>query len=82
MYAPAILNFFPSIPDWIQKLFPTYYFFSPLLKLSDGSFSDADVWELVALFGVLLILVAALLTVIRKKWHLKRTGAINVATKC
>ena len=66
MYAPAILNIFPQIPEWVQKLFPTYYFFSPLLKLSDRSFAAADVWEIAVLFGILGVLQLALVTIIRK----------------
>lgn len=68
MYAPAILNIFPKIPVWIQKIFPTYYFFSPLLKLSNGSFLARDVWEIAALFGVFALLQALLFVLIRKRY--------------
>lgn len=67
MYAPAILNIFPRIPEWVQKLFPTYYFFSPLLKLSDRSFAASDAWEIAALLGVLLLLQAVLFLLVRKR---------------
>lgn len=67
MYAPAILNIFPQIPGWVQKLFPTYYFFSPLLKLSDGSFVASDAWELAMLLAVFMLLQVILLLLIRKK---------------
>ncbi len=77
MYAPAILNFFPTIPAWIQKLFPTYYFFSPLLKLSDGSFSAADGWEIAALIGVLLLLAAALLMMIRNTRRVRNVKTVG-----
>lgn len=66
MYAPAILNLFPEIPTWIQKLFPTYYFFSPLLKLSDGSFNARNSWEIVVLVGVFVSLQMILLMIIHK----------------
>jgi ABC-2 type transport system permease protein len=67
MYAPAILNLFPTIPGWLQKLFPTYYFFSPLLKLADGSFRPADVWEVAALLGIFMLFQTILLALIHKK---------------
>lgn len=71
MYAPAILNIFPQIPVWIQKIFPTYYFFSPLLKLSDGSFNAGDAWEIAALFGVFVLLQMIMFKFIRKSSPLK-----------
>lgn len=67
MYAPAILNLFPKTPGWLPKLFPTYYFFSPLLKLSDGSFKPADAWEIAALLGIFVLFQTLLLAVIRQK---------------
>ncbi len=67
MYAPAILNLFPMVPGWIQKLFPTYYFFSPLLKLSDGSFKSVDAWEIAALLGIFVLFQTILLVVINKR---------------
>jgi ABC-2 type transport system permease protein len=69
MYAPAILNIFPQIPGWVQKLFPTYYFFSPLLKLSDRTFAVADAWEIAVLFGILGVVQLALFIIIRKRNH-------------
>lgn len=30
LFAPAILFLFPGVPEWIAKVFPTYYFLGPL----------------------------------------------------
>jgi len=65
LYAPAILNLFPKVPGFIQKLFPTYYLFSPLLKLSEGSFVlSADGWEIIVL---MLLLISLQLLLVSKK---------------
>lgn len=69
MYAPTILNIFPNIPGWVQKIFPTYYFFSPLLKLSDDSFRSSDAWELAVLFAVLVLLQVFLMLFIKNELH-------------
>jgi ABC-2 type transport system permease protein len=66
LYAPALLALFPQIPEWVQRLFPTYYFFSPLLKLSDRSFVAADVWEIAVLLGILGVLQLALVMILRQ----------------
>jgi ABC-2 type transport system permease protein len=68
LYAPAILNLFPKLPVFLQKLFPTYYLFSPLLKLSEGSFVfSADGWELIVLILLLISLQLLLVSVINRK---------------
>ncbi|MFP4015721.1 MAG: ABC transporter permease, partial [Halanaerobiales bacterium] len=67
IYAPAILNLFPNIPEWVQKVFPTYYFFSPVLKLSNGSFSlAADGWEVVVLASIFILLQLILYIMVRR----------------
>jgi len=68
LYAPAIINLFPKIPQFFQKLFPTYYLFSPLLKLSGGSFRfSADGWEIIVLTTILILLQLLLVRIINKK---------------
>jgi len=34
LFAPAILFLFPGVPQWIAKIFPTYYFLGPLYDLT------------------------------------------------
>lgn len=68
LYAPAIINLFPKIPQFLQKLFPTYYLFSPLLKLSSGSFRlSVDGWEIILLTIILMLLQLLLVWVVNKK---------------
>jgi hypothetical protein len=56
------------LPVFLQKLFPTYYLFSPLLKLSEGSFEfSADSWELIVLILLLISLQLLLVSVINRK---------------
>jgi ABC-2 type transport system permease protein len=60
LYAPALVYLFPEIPQWIGKLFPTYYIIGPVVEITQrgGGWSDiaSDVLILVglilALFGV------------------------------
>lgn len=68
LYAPAIIYLFPGIPQWIGKLFPTYYMLGPLMDISqkDAGWSQVgpDVYILVAL---LLLLLGVVILVARRE---------------
>ncbi len=42
---PALLYFFPQVPDWVSKLFPTYYLFNPIIEITQHSAEFGDVWS-------------------------------------
>jgi ABC-2 type transport system permease protein len=62
LYAPAFLYIFPGIPEWIGRIFPTYYIIAPIMTISlfDGRWADiqTDVFILVLLILLLLGLTA------------------------
>lgn len=64
LLAPVVFFIWPNLPQWIGKIFPTYYFLSPLFDIAIRGAGLADVWpELAIGFGicaVFLIGVAAL----------------------
>jgi ABC-2 type transport system permease protein len=64
LLAPVIFFIWPNLPQWIAKVFPTYYFLSPLFDIAIRSAGLADVWvELAigfAICAVFLLGVAAL----------------------
>lgn len=55
---PAILDMFPAVPDWVIKIFPTYYLFDPIVQITlyGKGFSDIA-WE----FGLLVVFIVVLL---------------------
>ncbi len=63
LYAPVIVYMFPQIPQWIGKVFPTYYLIQPIIEISQrgGSWPDiaTNVFILVGLdlilFGVVML---------------------------
>jgi ABC-2 type transport system permease protein len=61
LYAPAIVYLFPGIPQWIGKIFPTYYMVGPVIDISqkDAGWSQVstDVLVLILLIVVLLGIV-------------------------
>lgn len=61
LYAPAFILLFPGIPQWIGKLFPTYYMIGPIMEISqnDAAWSQiaGDIYILIGLIIILLIVV-------------------------
>ena len=58
IYAPAIFYMFPQLPQWIGRLFPTYYMLEPIVEISQrgGGWAEiaTDVFILIALNIVLI----------------------------
>lgn len=58
LYAPGILELFPRIPDWIGRLFPTYYMMNPLLEVSQNGAGLGDIaLDLIILAALTVALV-------------------------
>lgn len=79
LYAPAIIYLFPSIPQWIGKIFPTYYIIQPVVEITQqgGTWSDVA-FEV----GIMILLIVALMgvvtAVIRRAQHQQIVG-LNAA---
>jgi len=61
LYAPALIYLFPTIPQWIGRLFPTYYMIHPVVAIVQEGAGWADV---APELGVLVALILALVGVI------------------
>jgi len=62
LYAPAIISMFPeSLPQWIARLFPTYYIFHPIMEISQRGAGFGDVALDLLILIVLIIAMIALL---------------------
>ena len=61
LYAPGILKIFPQVPEWIGRLFPTYYLMNPLLEVSQNG---AGIAEIALDIAVLALISAALLVLL------------------
>lgn len=58
---------FPQIPQWIGRIFPTYYLLQPIIEISQlgGSWSDIAT-NVSILAGLDLVLVAVVAFVLRR----------------
>lgn len=69
LFAPAFVYLFPQIPEWIGRIFPTYYFIQPIVQISQGAGAWPDIaTSVLILIALDLILVGVLM------FTLKRTG--------
>ena len=53
LYAPAFVYMFPQLPDWIGRVFPTYYVIQPVVAISQ----QGESWSGVALEVAILVLL-------------------------
>ena len=65
---PALVILFPQIPQWIGKLFPTYYFIHPLLIITQRGAGWSDLWwEAVVMIAIDVVVLYATSRVLRKR---------------
>jgi len=57
-YAPAFVYLFPDIPQWVGRIFPTYYIVQPVVVISQqgGTWSDIAL-EVFVLVGLILVMI-------------------------
>jgi ABC-2 type transport system permease protein len=71
LYAPVFLYIFPGIPQWIGRIFPTYYMIAPVFEVSQRGAGWAqiqrDVIVLVLIILVLMGIVAYITQLARRK---------------
>ncbi len=67
LIAPVIFYLFPNWPQWIPKIFPTYWVIQPVFELSVKGSSLADVWvELAIALGICAALGVVVVALVRK----------------
>jgi ABC-2 type transport system permease protein len=78
LYAPALVYMFPEIPQWIGRIFPTYYMIQPALEITQqGGTWAAVAPELAVLVALDVILVAIIAFVVHRAPETE--GALNPA---
>jgi ABC-2 type transport system permease protein len=67
LFAPALIYLFPQIPQWIGRIFPTYYLIQPIVELSQqGSGWPEIAMNVFILIGLDLVLIGAVIFALRK----------------
>ncbi len=56
LYAPAFIYMFPQIPQWIGRIFPTYYILNPVVEISQRGAGWSDIaLEVYILIGLIVV---------------------------
>ncbi len=67
LIAPAIIIMFPDWPQWIAKIFPTYYIAHPVFRIVIYGEDWKEVgWEILILLGFILLFILPLVYLSRK----------------
>jgi ABC-2 type transport system permease protein len=67
LFGPAVIYMFPQIPQWIGRIFPTYYLLQPIVDISQRGGSWPDIaTNVFILAGLDLLLIAVIMLVLRK----------------
>jgi ABC-2 type transport system permease protein len=55
LYAPPLIYMFPQIPQWVARLFPTYYMIGPIVEMSLSGAGWSDIAGDVAVLCALIV---------------------------
>jgi ABC-2 type transport system permease protein len=67
LFGPAIIYMFPQIPQWIGRMFPTYYLLQPIVDISQRSGDWSDIaLNVFILIGIDIVLVGLVMLVLRR----------------
>ena len=71
LFAPALVYLFPQIPEWVVKIFPTYYLVQPIVELTLEGAGWRDIaGDVLVLIAVDVVLALALLVQLRRTTRL------------
>jgi len=57
LYAPAFVYMFPALPEWIARIFPTYYVIQPVVDISQNGEGWSGVMLEVTILAALIVLI-------------------------
>jgi len=67
LFGPALVYMFPQIPEWIGRIFPTYYLIQPIVEISQRGGGWPDIaTNVFILVGLDLILIGVVTYVLRR----------------
>ena len=77
LYAPAIVYLFPTLPEWVARIFPTYYIIGPIVDVTQQGATFGDVApDLAILLAIILLLVGIVASLSRRG---RQGGALATA---
>jgi ABC-2 type transport system permease protein len=81
LIAPALFIIFPSWPQWIARIFPTYYIGNPIFRIAiygDG-WSELG-WQVLVLAGFVVLFAAPILAFTLRWGRSSRKGLLTISS--
>jgi ABC-2 type transport system permease protein len=60
LLAPVVFFIWPNLPQWLPRLFPTYYFLNPLYRIAIEGAGPGDVWRQLAVAALICVVLLGL----------------------
>jgi ABC-2 type transport system permease protein len=81
LIAPALFIIFPSWPQWIARIFPTYYIANPIFRISiyEEGWSELG-WQVLMLAGFAVLFAVPLLAFASRWGRSSRTGLLTISS--
>ncbi len=68
LFGPAVIYMFPQIPQWIGRIFPTYYLLQPILDISQRGGSWPDIaTNVFVLIGLDVVIAGVVMLTLRTR---------------
>ena len=81
LIAPALFVIFPSWPQWIAKIFPTYYIANPIFRISIYGEGWSELgWQILVLAGFVVLFAIPLLVFVLREGKSARTGILALTS--
>ncbi|MEZ4592129.1 MAG: ABC transporter permease [Chloroflexota bacterium] len=77
LYAPAFVYLFPSLPQWVGRIFPTYYIIGPIMDVTQKGASFGDVAPDVAILIAIILLLVGVVALLSRR--ARQGGALAAA---
>lgn len=79
--APAIFFIFPNWPQWIAKLFPTYYIANPIFRITIYGEGWSELgWQILALAGFVVLFSIPILVFVLREGRSARTRLLALSS--
>ena len=67
LYAPAFIYLFPSLPQWLGRIFPTYYMIDPIMAVTQRGAGWADIRLDTAILALLDLALIGVITLVAQR---------------
>jgi ABC-2 type transport system permease protein len=75
LLAPTVFYIFTGWPQWIAKLFPTYWVINPVYEVTINNAGLNEVWAELAIGMVVIVLLSMVVMVLTKRLRSKLAAA-------